>query len=86
MYIKCAQFELGEAAIATNSFYSFNYAKYVLNGPFPLGEKVIASNLGNSLCYAELIGTRFELGEPIIAMCSRSSERYVNKILKKDFY
>jgi len=34
----------------------------------------------------ELIGTRFELGEPIIAMCSRSSERYVNKILKKDFY
>ena len=33
---------MGEAAIATNAQYSYEYARDVLEAPFPLGEKKIS--------------------------------------------
>lgn len=56
-----------EPAIATNAYYSYSYAKNVLQGPFLLGEKAIAKDGYCSYSYAKhVLNNRFELGEPAI--------------------
>mgnify|MGYP000614926337 CR=1 FL=1 len=65
-----------ESIIAKDAKYSYWYAKFVLNGPFPLGEPAIASNAWNSLYYAQAINDRFKLGEPAIYSDLECADEY----------
>ena len=57
-----------EAIIATNSWYSYCYARDVIKGRWEPGEAIIATNAYYSHCYAtNVIKGRFPLGEPVIS-------------------
>ena len=69
-----------EAIISKSSYYSYKYARTILNGPFPLGEPAIASNAWNSLYYSQVINDRFKLGEPAIysdLKCANEYDRFL---------
>lgn len=60
-------FPAGEAAIATNSRSSLNYAREILYGRFEKGEPAIAKDAGESYAYAKtVIKGRFPEGEKAI--------------------
>ena len=80
------RFELGEPAIAKDSYYSYLYAMEILKGRFELGEPVIASSAEYSYYYAtDVIKGRFELGEPAIAKDTHYSYWYTTETLKGRF-
>jgi hypothetical protein len=56
----CGRFELGEEAISKNSFFSYAYAIYVLNGPFPLGETAIKNNVERYNSYLRFLKSKQE--------------------------
>jgi len=56
-----------ELIIATDSFWSYTYAKYVLHGRFKLGERAISESGEWSYIYALcILYDRFPLGEDAI--------------------
>lgn len=76
-------FPLGEEVIATDTYYSFIYAKYVIQGRFELGENAIATSALFSCRYAvEVIKDRFELGEKAISTDASYSSAYTHNVLK----
>ena len=56
----CGRFELGEEAISKNSFFSYAYAIYVLNEPFPLGEPAIKINVERYNSYLRFLNSKQE--------------------------
>ena len=56
----CGRFELGEEAISKNSFFSYAYAIYVLNEPFPLGEPAIKNNVERYNSYLRFLKSKQE--------------------------
>ena len=79
-------FPLGEEIIATDKYYSFIYAKYVIQGRFELGEGMIATDALFSYRYAvEVIKERFELGEKAISTDPAYSFAYTRNVLKGTF-
>lgn len=61
------RFELGEPAIALDSYWALRYAEYVLKGRFELAEPIIATTSHRAFQYAKkIIKGRFELAEPVI--------------------
>ena len=76
-------FPLGEEIIAADTYYSFIYAKYVIQGRFELGENAIATSALFSYRYAvEVIKERFELGEQAISTDASYSFAYTRNVLK----
>lgn len=62
------RFILGEAAIATELWPTYNYIFEVVKGPFPIGESILATNAHCACDYAvKFLKGRFLLGEKIIA-------------------
>jgi hypothetical protein len=57
----------GRRIISQNAALATNYARRVLDGPFPEAEDAIASDAGASLKYAQLLGHRFIKGEAALA-------------------
>lgn len=55
-----------EAEIAKEAFGAAHYAAYVIRGRWPAGEAAIATEAYPSLLYAQLLGQRFEAGEPVL--------------------
>ena len=57
-----------EAIIATDAWYSYLYAKDVIEGRWEPGEAIIATSYLDSSDYARcVIKGRFPLGEPVIS-------------------
>jgi hypothetical protein len=76
MHVTYQRFELGEPIIATDAYYAYAYAHYVLNGRFELGELVIATNLDCAYHYARnVLEGKFEAGEQVI-LKSNYAENY----------
>ena len=70
------RFELGEDAIATDTEYSYAYSLF-LGMPFKKGEVAISRNAEQSCSYAiNVLGHRFESGEPAIKKSKVSCQRY----------
>ena len=55
-----------EAEIAKDAFGAAHYATFVIGGRWPAGEAAIATEAYPSLLYAQLLGQRFEAGEPVL--------------------
>lgn len=72
--------------ILASSFLSYQYAYYVLKGPFPEGEPIIATDATYSRRYAfDVLKGRFHLGEPAIATDGWQSARYACELLNAPF-
>jgi hypothetical protein len=64
----------------------YEYALFILKGPFPLGEKTIAEDDCYSYYYAlNVLRGRFILGEEAIAKDAELSRLYANYVLKDPF-
>jgi hypothetical protein len=73
-------------AVAKSAEYAYEYARYVLGGPFILGEPTIAKSAKYTYWYARFILKKpFPLGEPAIAKQSYSAYYYAKKVLKGPF-
>jgi len=72
-----------EPVILKDAFYSFLYAKYVIEGRFILGEPTISKDAEVSYHYSfYVIKGRFILGEPAISKDARYSYHYAIGIIK----
>ena len=72
---------------ASNAYYAYMYAKYVLTNPFPLGELTISKSDTYSYWYAfDVLKGPFPLGESVIANDIFYSKEYTKDVLKRDFY
>ena len=72
--------------VAKDAEFSYIYARYVLEKPFPLGEPAIAKNAGYSYYYADYVLKKpFPLGEYAIARSVWSSYYYATNVLKGPF-
>lgn len=71
--------------IAKSPKVAFEYARKILQGPFPLGEAAIASESYTALEYALQIKGRFPLGEAIIAQNAERSLTYARDVLNGYF-
>jgi lambda repressor-like predicted transcriptional regulator len=75
-----------EDIIAKDAQYSFNYARYVLHGPFPKGEDTIAQDAFYSCSYAaEVLKGPFPKGEDTIARDAKNSYFYAKDALHDRF-
>ena len=74
-------FPAGEAVIAKDPTYAYQYAEAILKGPFPAGEAVIAKDATSSLNYAFICDRPFPVGEAAIAKDASSSYTYAKYIL-----
>jgi hypothetical protein len=76
-----------ENVIATNSYYSYRYARNIIKGKFIEGEKIISTDLKYSYWYAkDVLKGRFEEGEKIITTDPYSSYYYAKEIIKSPFH
>ena len=76
----------GRNYLVHDKYYSFIYAKYVIQGRFELGEGMIATDALFSYRYAvEVIKERFELGEKAISTDPAYSFAYTRNVLKGTF-
>lgn len=79
-------FPQGEEAIATHSYWSYLYARFILRDRFRLGEKVISSNPINAARYAiHVIGRKFPEGEEAIATHPNAAFEYASYALSARF-
>ena len=75
-----------EPFIANESWFSYDYAMYALEGRFEKGEKVISNHPDISYFYAlDVIKGRFELGEEAISSKAEYAYRYARDVLKDRF-
>jgi hypothetical protein len=83
-----------EPIISTSTKYSYEYAYWILQGPFKLGEAAIATDAEFSYFYARNVlksgvysygDGRFELGEPIISTSAYYSYCYAKHVLEGRF-
>ena len=80
-------FKKGEIVIATDPFYAYMYAKYILKGRWKRGEKAIAQDELWSLSYVrEVSKRRFKLGEAAMKRDEKIFQVYENflKVLKEE--
>ena len=79
------RFELGEAMIATNFYFSYHYA-LIIQDRFKLGEVIFSEDPFYSYAYAyNVLNDRFELGEPAILTNPHFTEIYCTNILDKRY-
>jgi hypothetical protein len=75
-----------EIAIAKNTHYAYEYAKYIIRNRFPEGEAAIAKNAKYAYLYAEdVIKGRFPEGETAIAKDTHYAYFYSVNIIKQRF-
>lgn len=75
-----------ELVISLSAEWSYMYARFVLQNPFPLGEDTISTDPHYSCAYAQkVLKKRFTLGEPAIATSVTESSRYAENILRGRF-
>ena len=66
---------------------AFNYARDIIQGPFPKGEEEIAKDASYAYFYAcYALEGPFPKGEAAIAEDEKYSKKYAKDVLKKDFY
>ena len=62
----------------TDPFNAYEYARYVIKGPFPEGEAAIATDSYYAYVYAKnVIKVRFPEGEEAIAKDTRYAKKYL---------
>jgi len=75
-----------EDIIAQSEKVSYDYASFVLKGPFPRGENTLAQDSNYAYLYArDIIKGPWPKGEPTIATDFWSSNRYAQDVLKDRF-
>lgn len=84
-------FPQAEEIISTDADTSFQYALFVVKGPWKKGEAAIAKDSFYSFRYAvKILEGPFEKGERALAGDSSQNyewaQKYANQVLKKDFY
>jgi len=73
-------------AVAKDPEFAYDYAQYVLKGPFPLAEPIIAKYPGYAYYYAmNVLNGPFPLGEPAIAKNPHIAYKYAQYVLKGPF-
>jgi hypothetical protein len=73
-------------ALAKDPEFAYDYATYVLEGPFPLGEPAIAKHAGYAYQYARyILKGPFPLGEPAIAKEPVYAYYYAESVLQGPF-
>ena len=76
----------GEEAIAKDTVYAYEYARYIIKGRFPEGELLIAKNTAYAYSYAvNIIKKRFPGGEAAIAKDGGYAYGYARFIIKGRF-
>lgn len=79
------RFELGEAILATDLYFSYQYA-LIIQDRFKLGEVIFSEDPFYSYAYAyNVLNDRFELGEPAILTNPHFTEIYCTNILDKRY-
>jgi lambda repressor-like predicted transcriptional regulator len=72
-------------SISRNAKYSYEYAEYVLEGPFPAGEEAISMSAKYSFSYAYYLEGPFPAGEEAISKNAEYSYKYARYVLKGPF-
>ena len=80
------RFKKGEASIAKDAVWAYEYAEQIIGGRFELGEAAMSKEPQIALDYANnVIGQRFELGEEAISKDGYWSTKYAEYVLKSRF-
>ena len=75
---RMVRFPEGEAAIATDPYWAYHYARHVIKGRFPEGEATIAKDPLDAINYAwNVIGGRWPEGEATIAKDPTWAKKYL---------
>lgn len=80
------RFPEGERAIADSGWFSYLYAREILEGPFPEGEPAMARNGWDAYSYAvDILNDRFPAGEEAIASTPETAYNYAVDVLQERF-